>query len=92
MRPVVVVVVLPLLELLVEQARVVLNDAVEQPVELFGIDAVRPLYFSVESGGGRPDVDMADALIKDVPVEAGLEFRAVIGLDLSTWNGSRDST
>jgi hypothetical protein len=25
---------------------------------------------------------MSDALIKDVPVEAGLEFRTVVGLDL----------
>lgn len=39
--PVVVVVVLPLLEFLVEQAGVVFDDTVEQSVELFGIDAVR---------------------------------------------------
>jgi hypothetical protein len=25
---------------------------------------------------------MADALVKHVPMEAGLEFRAVVGLDL----------
>jgi hypothetical protein len=63
MGPVVVVVVLPFLEFLVERAGVVLNDAVEQAVELFGVDAVRTLHFSAESGGGRPDVDMADALV-----------------------------
>ena len=82
MGPVVVVVVLPFLEFLVEQAGVVLDDTVEQPVELFGVDAMRALHFSVESGGGRPDVDVADALIKHVPVEAGLELRTVVGLDL----------
>jgi hypothetical protein len=37
---VVVVVVLPLLEFLVEQAGVVFDDAVEQPVELLGVDAM----------------------------------------------------
>ena len=88
MGPVVVVVVLPFLEFLVEQAGVVLNDAVEQAVELFGVDAVRTLHFSVESGGGRPDVDMADALVKHMPVEAGLELGAVVGLDLLDLEGS----
>ena len=82
MGPVVVVVVLPLLEFLVEQAGVVLDDAVEQSVELFGVDAVRTFHFSVEPGGGRPDVDVADALVKHMPMEAGLELRAVVGLDL----------
>jgi len=48
--PVVVVVVLPFLflEFLVEQAGVVLNDAVEQSAEFFGVDAVRTLHFSVD--------------------------------------------
>jgi hypothetical protein len=80
--PVVVVAVLPFLEFLVEQARVVLDDTVDESVELFGVDAVRALHFSVEPGGGRPDIDVADALVKDVPMEAGLEFRSVVGLDL----------
>jgi hypothetical protein len=42
--------------------------------------------------GGGPDVDMAGALIKPLPMETGLEFRTVVGLDISTWNGSRDRT
>ena len=46
--PVVVVVVLPFLEFLVEQAGVVLNDAVEQSAEFFGVDAARTLHFSVD--------------------------------------------
>jgi hypothetical protein len=37
---VVVVVVLPLFEFLVEQAGVVFDDTVEQSVELFSVDAV----------------------------------------------------
>jgi len=46
--PVVVVVVLPFLEFLVEPAGVVLNDAVEQSAEFFGVDAARTLHFSVD--------------------------------------------
>jgi hypothetical protein len=85
--PVGVVVVLPFLELLVEQAGVILDDTVKQSVEPFGVDAVGTLDFSVEPGSGRPDVDMADALIKHVSVEAGLEFGAVVGLDLLDLEG-----
>ena len=83
-------VVLPLREFLVEQAGVVFDDTVEQSVELLGVDAVSTLDFSVEAGGGRPDVDMTDALIKHVPVEAGLKFLSV--WIFSTWKGSRDTT
>jgi hypothetical protein len=68
-RPVVVVVVLPFFEFLVEQAGVVLDDAVEQPVELFGVDAVRAFHFPIEPGRRRPDVDVANALVKDMPVK-----------------------
>lgn len=41
----VVVVVLPLSELVVEDFVVVDDQAVEQCVELFGVDAVGPLHF-----------------------------------------------
>jgi hypothetical protein len=58
---VVVVEVLPFLELVVEEPGVVDDDSVEHPIELFGVDAVGPFDFAVESGGGRFDVDMADA-------------------------------
>jgi hypothetical protein len=40
MGPVEVVEILPLLELLVEQACVVDDDALEHPVELLGVDAM----------------------------------------------------
>ena len=82
MRPVGVVVVLPFLEFQVERAGIVFDDAVEQPIEPLGVDAVGPLHFSVERRCGRPDVDVADAVVKNVPVKTGREFRPVIGLNL----------
>jgi hypothetical protein len=45
-----VVVVLPLLELVVEDLGVVDHGSVEEPVELLGIDAVRTLHLAVEPG------------------------------------------
>jgi hypothetical protein len=44
---VVVVVVLPLSELVVEDFGVVDDQAVEQCIELFGVDAVGPLHLCV---------------------------------------------
>jgi hypothetical protein len=79
---VVVVEVLPFLKLVVEELGVVDDDSVEHAIELFGVDAVRPLDFAVESGGGRFDIDVADAPVQDVVVELGGELGAVIGLDL----------
>ena len=70
----VVVVVLPFLELVVEQARVVDHDAVQESVELFGVDAVGAFDLAVEPRGAGFDVDVVDAFVEDVPVEPGLEF------------------
>ena len=42
---------------------------------------MRPLDFAVEPGGGGLDVGVADAAVQHVPVEAGLELGAVVGLD-----------
>jgi hypothetical protein len=70
----VVVVVLPLLKLVVEDLGVVDDDAVEEPVELLGIDAVGSLHLAVQPGCAGLDVDVADALVEDVPVEAGAEL------------------
>jgi hypothetical protein len=75
---VVVVEVLPLLELVVEELGVVDHHAVQEAVELFGVDAVGPLDLAVEPGRAGLDVDMPDALVQDVPVEAGAELDAVI--------------
>jgi hypothetical protein len=62
------------LELVVEDAGVVDDGAVEEPIELFGVDAVGSLDLAVEAWGGRADIGVADALVDDVPVEGGLEL------------------
>jgi hypothetical protein len=49
--------------------------------EFLGVDAVLAFHFAVEPRCGRSDVDVADALVQDVPVEGGLELSAVVGLD-----------
>lgn len=74
MRALIVVVVLPFLELLFEETRVVGDDPVLEPVELKGVDPVRLFDLAVLARGAWPDVDVADALVKHVPVELGLEL------------------
>lgn len=74
---VIVVVVLPLLQFVVEQPGVVDDDAVEEAVELLDVDAVGALDLAVEPGRGRFDVGVADALVDHVPVERRLEFGPV---------------
>jgi hypothetical protein len=70
-----VVEVFPLLELVVEDVGVVDDHAVvEHSVELLVVDAVGSLDLAVESWCGWLDVDVADAAVEDVPVEAGLEL------------------
>jgi hypothetical protein len=68
----VVVVVLPLLELRVEELGVVDDDTLERAVELLGIDPVRPLQLAVEPGCEGSDVDVADAPVEYMPVERRL--------------------
>lgn len=80
MGSIVVVVVLPFLKLVIEEVDVVDDLAFEEPVELFGVDPMRAFDLAVEPGGGRFDVDVADAFIEQVPVEDLPEFRAVVGL------------
>jgi hypothetical protein len=58
-----VVVVLPLLKLVVEHLGVVDDFAVEETVELFGVDAVGSLHLAVEPGGSRFDVAVPDAFV-----------------------------
>src|SRR5262245_56503689 len=43
---------------------VVNNLALEEPVELFGVDAVRSLHFAVEPRRPRFDLDMVDAFVE----------------------------
>jgi hypothetical protein len=74
MRAVVVVVVLPLLQLLSEQVGVVDDLALEESVELFGIDAVGSFHFAVQPRGSGFDADVVDAGVEQVPVELGAEL------------------
>jgi hypothetical protein len=78
---VLVVVVLPFLQPGVQQVDVVNDYAIEQTVELFGVDAMRTFHFAVESGCGRFDADVINPLVQGMPIETSLEFRTVIGLD-----------
>ena len=48
-----VVEVFPLLQLVVEEGGVVDDDPVEHPVELLGVDPMRPFDLAVEAGGWR---------------------------------------
>jgi hypothetical protein len=73
----VVVVVLPLLQLLGEDVGVVDDLALEEPVELLGVDAVRSLHLAVQSRCPGFDLDVVDALVEQVPVERGAEFGPV---------------
>ena len=67
-------VVLPLAELDDADLGVVDEDAVEELVELLGIDAVGALYLAVQARRTGFDVDVADAFVQDVEVDGGLEF------------------
>jgi hypothetical protein len=51
-RAMVVVVVLPLAELVVEDADLVDDDAVQEALELFGVDAVGAFDLAVQVRGG----------------------------------------
>jgi hypothetical protein len=75
-----VVVVLPLLEFLGEQAGVVDHLALEQPVELLSVDPVASLDLAVQPRGAGLDIDMVDALVQQVPVERCTELLAVVRL------------
>ena len=77
----VVVEVLPLAQLVVEELGVVDHHALKQAVELLGVDAVGPLDLAVEPWGAGLDVDVLDALVQGVPVEAGTELGTVVRLD-----------
>ena len=74
---VVVVEVLPLPQLVVEELGVVDHDPVQEAVELLGVDAVGPFDLAVEPWGAGLDVDMADAFVQHLPVEAGAELGPV---------------
>lgn len=77
----VVAVVLQVLKLGVEHAGVVNGDCVEEPVELLDVDSMRSLDLAAKARCPGFDVDVVHALVEDVPMEATLEFGAVVRLD-----------
>ena len=82
MRPVVIVVVLPLAQLLIEQVYVVgYAVSIQQLVELLIVDAMRPFDFAVQVRCPRADINMPNVLRFGVPVKLCLELRTVVGLD-----------
>ena len=81
MGPVVVVVVLPFLELVGEEPGVVDDLALEEAVELLGVDAVGSFHFAVQPWCAGPDFDVINALVQQVVVEGGAELRSVVSLD-----------
>jgi hypothetical protein len=69
-RPVVIVVVLPLAQLLVEEMNVIVDAVlVQELVELLVVDAVGPLDLAVEVRRPGANVDMADVQAVQVPVK-----------------------
>jgi hypothetical protein len=48
---------------------------------------VGAFHLGVQARGGRPDVDVADALVDHVPVEGGLELGPFVGLHLLDGEG-----
>ena len=78
----VIVVILPLFELLVKEVNVVGNPvAIEELVELLVVDAMGPFDLAVQMWCPRPDVHVPDVEFFEMPVEVGLEFGAIVGLN-----------
>jgi hypothetical protein len=81
-RSVVIVVVLPFLELLVEEVNVVRDPiTVEELVKLLIIDAMGSFDLAVQMRCPRPDIHVVDVAFFEMPVEVGLEFGAIVGLN-----------
>jgi hypothetical protein len=77
----VIVVVLPLPEFLIEEVNVVADAVlVEELVKLLVIDAVGSFDLAIQVRCSRSDVDVADIERLQVPVKLGLEFGAIVGL------------
>ena len=54
---------------------------IEELVELLVVDAMGSLDLAVQVWRPRPDVDVADVERFEMPVEVGLEFGAIVGLN-----------
>ena len=79
MRPVVVIVILPLAQLFVHKLNVI-RDAVrvQELIELLVVHAMRSLDLPVQVRRPRLDVDVADVVALHVPVEGRLKLRAIV--------------
>ena len=53
---------------------------VEELVELLVVDPMGSLDLAIQVWGPRPDVDVADVTLFEMPVKVGLEFGAIVGL------------
>ena len=73
--------VLPLGELVVEQLRVIDDDAIQQPAELLAVDPVGSLHLPVQPRRGGLDVAVPDPQVLDMPVERRLKLGTVVRLD-----------
>ena len=82
MRTVVIVVVLPLSELLIEEVNIV-GDAViiEELITLLVVDPMGAFHLPIQMRRSRAYVDGAYVAGLEVPVEARLKLGAVIGLN-----------
>jgi len=87
-----VVVVLPLLELVVEDLGVVDDGPVEESVELFGVDAVGTLNLAVQAGRSGLDVAVTDAFVEQVVVDDEPNSGPLSVWISWTWNGSFSRT
>jgi hypothetical protein len=92
MGSIVVVVVLPFLQLVVEEVDVVDDLAFEEPVELFGVDPVGSLDLPVQAWCGGFDVDVADALSSRCQWNACPNSDPLSVCTFSTLSGSLDRT
>jgi hypothetical protein len=92
-RPVVIVVILPLFQLLVEELNVVRNPvAIEELVELLIVDPMGSFDLAVQMWCPRPNVHVTDVAFFEMPVEVGLEFGAIVGLNDVDAKGKRRRT
>jgi hypothetical protein len=75
----VIVIVLAFFELRIEEVNVVRNPvSIEELVELLIVDAMGPFNLAVQMWGPRPDVDVPNVTLFEMPVEVGLEFGAIV--------------
>jgi len=76
---IVIVIVLPLTQLLVEEMDVVADAVlVEELVELLVVHAMRALHLPIEMRGARANVHVPDVEPLEVPVKLRLELSAIV--------------